>query len=356
MVSINSLSPCTFDVVENKNKEVLTRIQEIVSPFVSTISRLSKSIFIPLEEPSWHGALTKTGLGLIGFLGLNQLSNDLKMDFKFDLIGNCVSTGLLMTGVREACYLVYSKIMYPPLPQNEENIGRVEKHNRIINRKNNDLARLIKLVKIVAFSCISLNCLYNYDTLGHVSFLNTRPDSSTYRVLNSIGNTDFSLSVFQAAICIANLFINFHEIKDFNQDSFLRDRPIFEIVNTAVLAIFFSQIGGLNPKARPYHECVIKKLNSNTDFMTADIQGKWKFIKEWKNSCINLLPKGDEGKRVYYEYRKTLYINFEEDNLKYSSQFDASVKVPSYVTNNNIYVFYAKTCVKLYSKIVLLGN
>jgi hypothetical protein len=77
-------------------------------------------------------------------------------------------------------------------------------------------------------------------------------------------------------------------------------------------------------------------------------------VREWKDACIHLLPSGNAGKRIYEEYRRTLYMNSEVDNIEVAKQFGHGIKIPSYVTNNNIYAYYAKTCIKLYSQQTLI--
>lgn len=287
-----------------------------LSSFSSSCRNWARYIFVPDEKPTWKDAITKTSAGFLGFVSLNPL-----------LGSDWVTTGLIITGAREICYLAYTRMAYPKLPQElADKISVKNKYEKKIKEKDKELARAAKLVKLIALSGLSLNCLYNHDSLGNRAFFGNTYYMMTYHDFDfhKLGATESGFKCVQIAACIANLILNLMELKNLNKDSFLTSSPITEIVNAFVIASFFSQDSALDSKTAEIMNCYHIKGNF------AD--------------CLPEL-KTANSHRQFLELKKTMYIL---GNKLYANMEG--------IGDKGLYTPYLKRGIMTFTKQVLLVN
>lgn len=333
-----------------------------LNSLASNIGKLGRYIFTVEETPSWTGALLKTGLGFMGLISIDKIymeNSKIKTHFMVDPAGQWISTGLFMNGIRETCSLIYSQVVGQPVQKKDT------KSKNATLQRSKDVARLLKLSKLILFSSFSLHCLYHYDTLGNISFFSSHNHHVNYGFSSfSSSKSDYSLKYVQIAICTSNLVLNILEIKSFTTDRFLTNNPQSEIVNIVVFASFITQMGVLSIEGQKFHECFYKpylkiidketdslfernKITSLYDLKAMGDFTNQKTFNEIDNIAQSCMPPGKKGPEILREYLRSLRM----DSITYAAE------MPSFLFSNiTLFSSYGMSYAKLYTMQNLILN
>lgn len=267
------LVPADYSTEIEQPDELSSYVRQYVSSAVSAIGKIGNYILTPEERPSWKEALFKTGIGLCGVIGIEQLRHEQQEYYSINT-GYWTSTGLLFTGLRETFYLIYARFADAQALRQASRIypkGKFKgtalapkKYDQIIQERNRDLERCVRASKYILCSTISLYSLYNYDNIGNtLSFLGEG-------FFQGLANAGINLAILETGLFTGALLHNLNELKFGMDDRFLTYSPISEIVNGFVLMGVMGQILGKATSLPTLNQCLDKYIDIYTNILSKD--------------------------------------------------------------------------------------
>jgi hypothetical protein len=189
-------------------------------------ANLCKETLMP-DTPGWKLGLLKSTVGLAGAYCSNMYNGSY-----LDLVGELLCSGLFFSGLNDLTSCALSS-----LPQRATKQKKSIRNRNVKPVKLTDVdkrtKKLMKVITLTAHIGMSLHCLYNYETIGKLGTLTVNPHASSDEVPDSL------IQGFQLSVCALSVIMNVLEMMHREEEKFLLDNPVSELVNGVVALNFF---------------------------------------------------------------------------------------------------------------------